>query len=167
MFMTEVRQIKPDEWQLLKRVRLAALADAPEAFSSTLDRETAFADGTWRQYTREGAEGVRSFCALALDGEEPAGIAVGLSDEKDTANSYLVSMWVAPASRGTHVAPLLVEAVANWATRLGASLLLAGLTPGNERAVAFYKKTGFETFTGPRPDHPAINTCNLVIARRV
>jgi GNAT superfamily N-acetyltransferase len=167
MPMATIRQIKPDEWQLLKRVRLGALGDAPEAFSSTLERETAFADDTWQERTRDGAEGIKSFCTIALDAEEPAGIAVGLSDANDASKAYLVSMWVAPACRGTDIARLLVDAVAGWAAGAGALVLLAGVTSGNERALAFYKKVGFETFTGPRPDHPATNTCNLVIARRV
>lgn len=165
--MAEVRQIKSGEWELLKRVRLAALTDSPDAFSSTLERENAFPDETWRERTRDSADGIHSFCAVALDDDSEIGIAVGLSDADDATRCYLVSMWVAPSFRGTEVARSLVEAVADWAKQRNASLLLAGVTPCNERALSFYKKVGFEPYTGPRPDHPATNTCNNLIALRV
>jgi GNAT superfamily N-acetyltransferase len=146
---------------------LAALADSPDAFSSTLEGENAFPDETWRDRTRDSVAGIKSFCAVALDDDSEVGIVVGLSDANDATRCHLVSMWVAPSFRGTDVARSLVEAVAGWAKQRSASLLLAGVMPCNERALAFYKKVGFEPHTGPRPDHPATNTCNNLIVRRV
>ena len=167
MHMAEVRQLKSEEWELMKRVRLAALADSPEAFSSTLDRERQFTDEMWRERTRASAEGINSFCAVALDDATEAGIAVGLNDDEERTHCYLVSMWVAPAFRGTDVARILVESVSSWAARKRASLLIAGVIPCNERALAFYRKVGFVPYSGPRPDHPATNECNHLIARRI
>jgi hypothetical protein len=37
------------DWKELREVRLRALADAPGAFASTLEREAAYPDDVWRQ----------------------------------------------------------------------------------------------------------------------
>ena len=50
-----VRRIRESEWRALREVRLLALADAPDAFGSTLAREAAFADDLRRDWAREAA----------------------------------------------------------------------------------------------------------------
>jgi hypothetical protein len=44
-----VERVRAAEWRELRELRLRALADAPEAFASTLAREAAFPDDVWRQ----------------------------------------------------------------------------------------------------------------------
>src|SRR5258708_39325174 len=44
-----VRRILPDEWQVYRQVRLTALAEAPDAFMSTLGREQGFGEEIRRQ----------------------------------------------------------------------------------------------------------------------
>lgn len=167
MFMAELRQIKSGDWELLRSVRLAALADAPEAFSSTFETESILPETTWRERALNSSEGVKSLCVVAREGSNSAGMATGLSDPDDGTRCHLVSMWVAPAFRGSGVAQSLVDAIAEWAARSGASQLLAGVKARNERALAFYHKVGFKAYYGPCPDHPATNSCQHLIVRRV
>ncbi len=47
--VVEVRRIGADEWSAFREVRLAALAESPAAFGSTLEREIAFDDDVWQE----------------------------------------------------------------------------------------------------------------------
>ena len=161
--MIQIRQIKPDEWALLKQVRLTALSDAPNAFFRPLDEDKQISDSTWQ----ERAMGHTSFTAVAIDADNPIGIAVGLLDSKNKAQAYLISMWVAPAYRGTGIASSLVELVESWAKEWGAETLSLGVTQSNARADAFYRKCGFETHHGIPPEHPAVSGCGSVLTKKL
>jgi hypothetical protein len=58
----EVRQAQAADWQTLRELRLRALADAPDAFASILEREAVFPEQVWRQRA-EGGEGSVNFIA--------------------------------------------------------------------------------------------------------
>jgi len=151
-----IHRLVPDQWAAYRQARLTALADAPYAFSSTLDREVGFDEQRWRQRIESSA----TFLAWC-DGE-PVGTATGLLDklggEHAVPGSWqLVAMWVDPRARGTGVADQLVDAVARQARAEGAPALTLWVTEVNERARAFYVRLGFRP-TGVRelvrPDEP-------------
>ena len=72
--MTIVRQIKPDEWEIGRSVRLAALQDSPSAFSETNAEAVAMPDDFWQGRAERGAKGETSFCAIAFADDEPIGM---------------------------------------------------------------------------------------------
>jgi GNAT superfamily N-acetyltransferase len=130
--------VAEEDWELLRNVRLAALRDAPWAFGSTHAREAAFDGSTWRE--RAGRPG----CFVAVDSDEPVGIAVGLAlAELPADERHLVSMWVAPRARGQGVGGQLVSAVAAWARAGGASRLSLMVVIGNQSARSVYLRAGF------------------------
>jgi GNAT superfamily N-acetyltransferase len=140
----EIRQIGPDEWKQLRATRLAALQDAPEAYESTYEGSLAFDEDEWRR--RAGAHPV----FLALSGEEPVGMAIGLRDEGTRPDSRdLVSMWVSADVRGRGVAGRLIDAVADWARADGAGELHLWVVVGNAAARTAYDRAGFVA-TGER-----------------
>jgi GNAT superfamily N-acetyltransferase len=137
-----VRQVTPDDWASYRPVRLAALADAPEAFSSTLEREQAFAEEAWR--TRLAA--AASF--LAWRDDRPVGTLTVLDYDPShghefTGASHLVAMWVDPQERGLGVADELVTAALGHAAEAGAPALVLWVFEANDRACAFYRRMGF------------------------
>ena len=152
---TVIRRLVPDDWELSKRVRLAALAEAPYAFMSTLERELGFDDQVWRQ--RLGSATAVTF--LAWHEGEPAGTATGKAedpgDEFAVPGAWqLVGMWVDPLARGLGVADALIEAVAGHASAAGAPVLLLWVTEVNDRARAFYQRMGFSRTGARQPVRP-------------
>jgi ribosomal protein S18 acetylase RimI-like enzyme len=144
------RRLAPADWAQLRDARLAALAEAPYAFASTLDRELAFTAELWRERAGSG----RTIGAWHCDAI--VGMATGLPDD-DGASWHLVGMWVSPAWRGLDVARLLVAEVCAQARLSAARTVTLWVTEVNDRARAFYRKVGFQP-TGirqlVRPDEP-------------
>ena len=139
------------DWRTLREVRLHALAEAPSAFGSTLERELAYEEHTWRE--RAGAG--RTFLAR-LDGDVVGLVSYyvepGREDERQ-----LVSMWVDPRARGSGAAVQLVAAVREAAAVEGARVLTLFVADGNDRARRLYEGLGFRP-TGerqPLPSNPA------------
>jgi GNAT superfamily N-acetyltransferase len=159
--MVLVREITADDWELMRDVRLSALAEAPTAFGSTYAREAAFAEERWRGRISE-----RSVTFFAHDDPAtaaPAGLA-GVYVEDGTAD--LVSMWVRPSSRGRQVGEALVEAAARWAKARGFAALFLWVTASNTAARRLYGRCGF-TATGesqPLPSNPALQEIRMRLA---
>jgi ribosomal protein S18 acetylase RimI-like enzyme len=87
--MTEVRPLGPDDWEVFREIRLRSLADSPDAFGSTLEREQAFSEDDWRRR-------VAGPVFVVLD---PEPVAVGGLFEDDGA-LHVWGMWTDPAHRG-------------------------------------------------------------------
>jgi len=154
----DIRRCRPDDWAALREVRLTALADAPEAFGSTLDRELGYDEQRWRGWIESAA------VFLAWRNGRPDGMVAGFANEPDRPDSvphswHLVAMWVSPQMRGLGVAAELVGRVARHAHGQDAASLVLWVTDVNPRARAFYQRLGFRS-TGVRqpvrptePDH--------------
>jgi ribosomal protein S18 acetylase RimI-like enzyme len=146
--MDDVRRLTANDWMALRDARLAALAEAPYAFSSTVAREQAFTEQTWRERAGSG----RTFAAW--DGDAIVGLATGLPEDGQW---HLVGMWVSPKVRGTGVADRLVTAVCELAGQSGFTSVTLWVTEVNGRARAFYRRLGFAPTGGRqlvRPDEP-------------
>jgi len=140
---------------LFRQVRLRALQNSPEAFSSTYAREAAFDDAAWARRV-ERWSGEQGIGFLAIDGAQPRGLAGALLEEPG--HAQLVSMWTAPEYRQRGVGRLLVEAVTGWAVTRGLPQLTLMVTSCNDPAMRFYERLGF-TRTGrtkPYPNDPDI-----------
>jgi ribosomal protein S18 acetylase RimI-like enzyme len=131
MTTVEIRTLTTNEWAILRDTRFASLRDAPEAFTSTVEREEHYAPEVWQ--LRTGAS------AIAFADGEPAGI-VGWVRPEGLDCTFLVGMWVHPAHRRRGIASGLVDHVV--AATSGERLLLHVL-PTNQPAEALYRSSGF------------------------
>ena len=137
---------------------MRALADSPNAFSTTLAEAKARDEAWWREAARRSAEdeGWTTFVA-ERDGRLIA-MATGmfpvdrLHTLDDPAVASLIQMWVEPAARRSGLGRELVEAVAAWAAEHDSAVLRTGVTAAEHRAIAFYESLGFRD-TGRREDY--------------
>jgi ribosomal protein S18 acetylase RimI-like enzyme len=141
---------------VLEAVRLAALADSPSAFGSSLAVEADHPADFWEARAVVGAAGERSVTFFA----DLAGSVVGLvgahRQDAEERSVELVSMWVSPTQRRSGIAADLVDAVVSWARETGATTVELWVTRGNDAAVRLYEAAGFRS-TGdhqPLPSDP-------------
>jgi GNAT superfamily N-acetyltransferase len=138
----ETIRLTGDDWRLLRDVRLAALADAPYAYGSSLAIEEGFTESDWRRRIHGGA----LWTIVRHDGES-AGLVGAYVPEQDT--PMLVSMWVHPGSRGLGVGDLLITDVLRWAADNRWSRVVLRVADGNDAARKLFLRHGFEP-TGTR-----------------
>ncbi|MFJ6602437.1 GNAT family N-acetyltransferase [Streptomyces lydicus] len=161
--MIELVVLTPDDWGRWRELRLAALAEAPYAFGSTLADWQGDGDREERWRGRLSIPGSHNLLAL-WDGE-PAGMASGVPGPRDGVVE-LISLWVAGKARGRGVGDRLIEAVVGWAERERAEVVELAVTPGNARAVALYRRHGFAD-TGQLGDVLPDGSRERVMARRL
>lgn len=139
----ELRVLTADDWQAWSRVRLAALAEAPSAFGSRLADWQDAPESRWRErLTIPGALDL-----VAVDGDQPVGMASGVPGEGDVAE--LISMWVDPDARGRAIAGALIARVVDWAVAAGRSELRLSVMPDNAVARRTYERAGFVALDEP------------------
>ncbi|HEY3801091.1 MAG TPA: GNAT family N-acetyltransferase [Kofleriaceae bacterium] len=129
--MIVIEEVAPDDWPRWKIVRLQALADAPDAFSSTYATWCNAGEERWRARLRDVAYNV----IATHDGAD-----VGLISAVDSDPVELISLWVAPAVRGKGAGDALVRAVLAWGAPRATQL---NVYPDNAHAIALYRRNGF------------------------
>ena len=135
-----IRQIRAEEWEQLKEIRLRALRTDPAAFGSTLAREEAFPDETWRARLASNA----TFVATMGDDW------VGMSTLLDGPEPEIVGLWVAPEARRGGVAVALIHACIARAQGSGATKIHLWATVENDAALALYRRAGFAETGAPK-----------------
>jgi ribosomal protein S18 acetylase RimI-like enzyme len=144
----EIRRVRADEWKALRDVRLAALADSPDAFATTHAEAAGRPDEWWREWARQSAEGADQSMFLAWREREPVGITGAF---RKAGRVYVISMWTAPSVRGRGVGRALLDAAVAFA---GDSEVRLSVTETNAGAWRFYEAYGFEATGATEPVRP-------------
>lgn len=143
----QVRRIVPGEWRTLRAIRLEALRDTPTAFSSSYAEFAARIDAFWREQaaTEATSDSSATFIARDENGDWAGTASVGpLVEVPDHAHIHAV--YVRPAHRGpTGPGSRLMEVAIGFARdHIDAGWLTLGVHESNARALAFYRRIGFE-----------------------
>jgi ribosomal protein S18 acetylase RimI-like enzyme len=132
----EIERLTPDDWQIYRDFRLAALTQDAFAFGATLERERQLEEADLRARLEH-----RAMFAARLN-ERFVGLVGGIpSDEDHIAD--LISMWVAPEARRRSIGHALVRAVLDWAREQRFDHVKLWVTEGNKAAERLYERNGF------------------------
>jgi GNAT superfamily N-acetyltransferase len=155
-----LRRAEPGDWRASRAIRLQALAEAPLAFASTLERESAFAPEQWQHRIAGSAQ----FLAEHDDGAV-VGTATGFADPDTTGTVLLVAMFVARPARGRGIGERLVAAVVDQARTDGADRVLLHVVETNPGAERLYARCGFVRTgaTVPLPHRPDLLEHEMVL----
>lgn len=147
--MVTIERIKAEEWRLLREMRLAALADAPEAFGQRFEEARGQPEAEWQATTQASSQGDRRAWFVARDeARRPLGIVQARRRPPD--DCLLFSMWVAPEARRSGAGRALVHAVEEWGAKWGARRVVLWVIAGNEGAMRFYDRIDFRIMSeGP------------------
>ena len=128
-----VRALSADEWRTWRDIRLRSLADAPEAFGSTLAREQGFTESDWLRW-------LRGISVLATVEGVPAALGGGFRVRDGWMR--VVAMWTDPAYRRRGLAVRVLDVVVAAARAEGRRLVL-DVAQGNSAARTAYERYGF------------------------
>lgn len=152
----KIRAVVPEDWELLRELRLAALADpaAAVAFNESYGSAASRSDEFWRRRAAQGVEGRLAETFVGED-EENGGRWAGSTTVLDEGEcAHLVGVYVRPEHRGTGLAQGLFRAAEEWARgRPFVRRILLHVHEHNPRAEAFYRRMGYER-TGRFVDDP-------------
>lgn len=141
----EIRRLGQGDGDQLRDVRLRALADAPYAFSSSLERESGLTGAFWDERVAESELGQDGVVFVAVDDGRSLGMAGGFFVDAGREVAMMWGMWVDPQARRGGFGRALVEAVAAWAREAGAHRLRLAVTDceASRPAAALYRELDF------------------------
>ncbi|HSK24765.1 MAG TPA: GNAT family N-acetyltransferase [Egicoccus sp.] len=134
-----VRRATADDWAQVRDLRLAALADVPDAFGTSLEDERDRPESWWRARL-EAADAVT---LVAWIDDRPAGLTVVAPAYRDPHAGGVYSVWVAPDARGRGVGSRLLAAALSAAAELGHRRVLLDVGDHNTAAQRLYAGAGF------------------------
>jgi GNAT superfamily N-acetyltransferase len=149
-----IRRLTAREWPAYRALRLRSLADAPDAFCSSLHTEEAWAHELWMARLTAADVSGRDCPLVAEAGATMLGLVWAKCDPADAGIVNVFQMWVAPEARGHGVASDLLDACVAWAHSIGARLVQLGVVCSNQAAIQLYLRKGFINAGAPEPIRP-------------
>jgi ribosomal protein S18 acetylase RimI-like enzyme len=152
--MISVRRIRVGEAQLFKDLRLAALKESPQAFSSTYESAVERSAESWRDQADSTTAGSERCTCIAFADGTPVGLGAVYRDDPEANEGELLQFWVHPDWRRRGVGREILAALVRWCEESGVRQVRATVKAGNEEAVGFYEGQGFAP-AAPEAAHAA------------
>jgi ribosomal protein S18 acetylase RimI-like enzyme len=158
--MVLVRETVMADWQAWRDIRLQALRDAPDAFSSVYADQVRLGEDHWRQRVSGG--GLFLAYVPEVSASEPAGMAGGYQEVPGVVE--LISMFVRSQARGRGVGEALIDAVIGWGRARDATSVHLWVTETNKNARLLYERCGFIVTAErqPLPSNPALGEIGMI-----
>ena len=138
----DIKLLAPEEWHVLRTIRLRALLDSPGAFMSYYETEARWSEAQWRQRFASGT------WVVAIESGAIIGIA-GLVDGHAADGRHIEWTWVDSAHRHRGIFRALLKALMDRESGNGAYDIALWVLENNQVAQTAYAQLGFEP-TGER-----------------
>lgn len=132
-----IARLRVGDGPRLRALRLRALADAPDAFASTVAEARLRSDEDWESQVAALPTWVWR------EGGTDLGIVRVAPHEREATSAYLISLWVAPEVRGRGVGAALVRSLVAWARARGVRRVVLDVGMHNTSARRLYEGLGF------------------------
>jgi GNAT superfamily N-acetyltransferase len=133
----EIRPLEPNDWEIYRAVRLAALQQSPECFGRSYQQEKDGTETRWRVFVQE-----RTRFAAMVEGKPVGTISVGPATW--TGAAAITSAWVDPTHRCRGIGKRLVAAALGWVRRNGLYQVFLRVNQGCDAAERLYCRHGFK-----------------------
>lgn len=127
---------------MLRELRMASLADAPDAFGQTVGQIRSRADAAWQQAARQSAQGNGRSWFIAVADRQAVGVVQGR--RRPPATLLVFSMWVDRRYRRRGLGRALIDRVEAWAHGWEGHKTVLWVLQVNSDAIEFYGNLGFK-----------------------
>ena len=140
--MLDIKVLTPNDWDVLRKIRLTALGDSPDMFLSTYKQEIGYDKYRWQGEFSRGDWYVGTVDSGSQG--EPVSV-LGITREPGTPayQCFLEYLWVAPRFRRRGVAFTMVRLVLDQLRSTGVRTVFLWVLDGNGNATRLYKRLGF------------------------
>ena len=141
--MIEIRLLRPEDADSIRKLRLEALLDSPESFGSSYEEE--------REYSlKKFKDRLESGCTLgAFLHEELVGMVTVIQETRNKTKhkANIFGMYVSPAQRGQGIGKnLIIKAINQAKTMKGIEQIHLTVVTSNDAAKHLYLSLGFEIY---------------------
>jgi RimJ/RimL family protein N-acetyltransferase len=131
-------ELLPDQWERLRRLRIASLSESPDAFGGNLETEEMLSEEEWRKKFEKLVHLV-----AVIDGIDIAVLSVENLEGDFGATCWIGGCWVNPEYRGRGAMRALISYLDEHAEERGWKVQGLGVFSDNDEAIAAYEKLGF------------------------
>jgi len=133
--------LRVDEWRDLKRLRITALTESPDAFSPTAASALAHDDAYWQRGAQRAAESPDF--EMFIVRRHGYGVGLGSAGRDEHGAGHIGAMWVDPGLRGRGVGARLFDTCVAFLKCRGCASIELSVTETNAPAIALYQSRGF------------------------
>jgi ribosomal protein S18 acetylase RimI-like enzyme len=144
MSQVEIITLPADQWQRYREIRLEALREEPQAFSSSHADVEQRPPDFWQGRLAEAARRETSWLLFAQAGGRLVGM-IGAFVDQEPGTAQIISVYVCHAARGKGVGKALMEAILAEVRKMeGIRKAALDVNRRQTAALALYRRMGFE-----------------------